>query len=133
LDRRVNYQELFAQIHRRPSLFGLDGEYHTFTAFVHGCEAGNDWQLLAGFREWLVTRLGSGDSLAWEGLVLRLAFPDRDHGPGRDELRAEPQLNETAVRTLFGLLDEFLEVRRRHDALAKIFGDYFAARPAPLG
>ncbi|MEU4620377.1 hypothetical protein AB0G04_10430 [Actinoplanes sp. NPDC023801] len=124
----MNYQELFAQVHRRPGMFCLDGEFHTLTAFVRGCEAGNDWQLLAGFREWLVTRLGGGDNLVWEGLVLRLAFPDRESGPGREELRADPRMNEKAVELLFQLLDEFLQKRNEHDGLAKIFGAYFESR-----
>jgi hypothetical protein len=62
----VNYRELFADVRRRPGMFGMDGTFHNLTTFVRGCEAGNDWQLLTGFREWLVTRVDGGDNFVWE-------------------------------------------------------------------
>ncbi|MGW4943385.1 hypothetical protein ACWEOZ_17570 [Actinoplanes sp. NPDC004185] len=91
----------------------------TFTVFIRGCEAGNDWQLLAGFREWLVARCGRGDNLIWEALVLHQAFPDGP--PQREQLEAEAELNRVAVGALFRLLDEYLQRRTEHGGLAKIF------------
>lgn len=79
-------------------MFSMDGTFHDFTVFVRGCEAGNDWQLLTGFREWLVTRVGADDNLIWE-LVLRLAFPNQSSGPTREELAKDSALNKTAVGT----------------------------------
>ena len=119
----MDYRKLFSDVRQRPGLFGLDGSFHDFTVFVRGCEAGNDWQLLAGFREWLVTRNGHGDNLVWEALVLHQAFPDGP--PRRERLREEPELDEVAVGALFRLLDEFLELRAAHNGLARIFDGYF--------
>jgi hypothetical protein len=124
----MDYRKLFADVRRRPGMFTLDGSFHDFTVFVRGCEAGNDWQLLAGFREWLVTLCAGHDGLAWESLVLWQAFPDGP--PGRDELQAGTELNTVAVETLFRLLDEFLHRRTEHGGLAAIFGEYLAWRQA---
>jgi hypothetical protein len=118
----VDYRTLFAEIHRRPGMYGLDGSYGQFCAFIQGVDAGNDWQLLAGFREWLVTRLGSGNNLAWQGLVPHLAFPGTD-AAGRDVL-ASPERGRTAVDTLFALLDEFFALRGNTAALVQIYDDY---------
>lgn len=117
----MEYRRLFADIHRRPGLFGLDGSYGQFCAFIEGVNAGNDWQLLTGFREWLVTRLGDGNNLAWRGLVLHLAFPGADPA-GRDV--GSPERNREAVAMLFALLDEFLALREKPDALVQIYDEY---------
>ncbi|MDW5327761.1 hypothetical protein [Plantactinospora sp. KLBMP9567] len=124
----MDYRKLFADVHRRPGPFTLDGSFHDFTVFIRGCEAGNDRQLLAGFREWLVARCGHGDNLIWEALVLWQAFPDRLPQP--EELQADPELNKAAVETLFLLLDEFLQRRAEHGGLAKIFDEYLTWRNA---
>jgi hypothetical protein len=58
----MDYRSLFADVRSRPGMFGLDGSFHDFTVFLRGCEAGNDWQLLAGFRESLVARCGRGNN-----------------------------------------------------------------------
>jgi hypothetical protein len=126
--KTVDYRTLFAEISRRPGLYGLDGSFEQFAAFVSGVDAGNDWQLLTGFREWLIVRLGDGNNLAWSGLVLRLAFPDG--WPGlRDRLK-DPEQNRVASETLFQLLDEFLARRAAHDEPAAIFDEYLTWRRA---
>ncbi|MFG1761682.1 hypothetical protein [Micromonospora echinofusca] len=122
----MDYRKLFADVHRRPGMFTLDGSFHDFTVFIRGCEAGNDWQLLAGFREWLVTRCGRGDNLIWEALVLHQAFPDGP--PQREQLEAEAELNRVAVEALFRLLDEYLQRRTEHGGLANIFDEYVTWR-----
>lgn len=109
-------------------MFGMNGTFHDFTVFVRGCEAGNDWQLLAGFREWLVTRCGGADNFVWEALVLRLAFADRPEEPTPGDLAKDPALDEVAVGKLFELLDEFLQLRSEHRGVAKIFGEYWRWR-----
>jgi len=118
----MDYRKLFADVHRRPGMFGLDGSFHDFTVFVRGCEAGNDGQLLAGFREWMVARCGFGNNLVWEALVLHQAFPDGP--PRREQLEADPELDRGAAETLFRLLDEYLRRRTEHGGLAKIFDEY---------
>jgi hypothetical protein len=126
----VDFRTRFAEISRRPGLYGLDGSFGQFTDYVEGVDAGCDGQFLTGFREWLVVRLGEGDNLAWPGLVLRLAFPDG--WPGLRARLADPAQNTEACATLFRLLDEFLARRVRHGEPAGIFAEYLgwrAARP----
>lgn len=66
----VDYQQLFVEVSKRPGMYGLDGSFGQFVAFLNGVDAGNDLQLLAGFPEWPIVRLGDGNNLAWSGLVL---------------------------------------------------------------
>ncbi len=103
-------------------MYGLDGSYAQFCVFVDGVDYGNDGALLAGFREWLVTRAGKGDNLVWRSLVLHLAFPG-DNRPCADP-RDSPETNRVAVDLLFALLDEYLVLRAEHDGLVKIFDGY---------
>ncbi|MFG1994466.1 hypothetical protein ACGFJ7_31290 [Actinoplanes sp. NPDC048988] len=72
--------------------------------------------------------MDGGDNLVWEALVMRLAFPEQSPGPAREELARDPTLNEVAVGTLFGLLDEFLQRRAKHNGVAKIFDEYGSRR-----
>ncbi|WP_328457685.1 MULTISPECIES: hypothetical protein [unclassified Amycolatopsis] len=117
----MDYRKLFAEIHRRPGLYGLDGGYHDYCTFLLGADAGNDGQLLTGFTESLVPRVGTGDSLTWTSLVLHLAFPGRTAG-WREEAAGEGR--QHAVDLLFALLDEFLERRAAPGGTAAIFDDY---------
>ena len=100
----MDYRELFALVHTRPGMYGLDGSFKQFCIFVMGCDAGTSWSLLNGFRKWLATQLGSGYNLAWPALVELLAFPSREQicAPLNDNE------NTLAVEALFRLLDEFL-------------------------
>jgi hypothetical protein len=124
----VDYRTLFSEISRRSGLYGLDGSFEQFAAFISGVDAGNDWQLLTGFREWLIIRLGDGNNLTWPGLVLRLAFPGG--WPGlRDRLK-DPDQNRIASETLFRLLDEFLARRATPGEPAGIFDEYLTWRNA---
>jgi hypothetical protein len=124
----VDYRTLFAEISRRPGLYGLDGSFDQFRAFVSGADAGNDWRFLTGFREWLIVRLGYGNNLTWPGLVLRLAFPE-DQPDLRNRLK-DPDRNRIACETLFRLLDEFLARRAAHDEPAAIFDEFLTWRRA---
>jgi hypothetical protein len=102
-------------------MYGLDGSYRCFTAFVSGCDAGNSRCLLIGFREWLITKVGEGDNLIWESLVLRLTFPEKDRSPQVSSLSSEE--NALASATCFRLLDEFFQ-EREQVGNAKIFDNY---------
>ncbi|WBB48433.1 hypothetical protein O3597_25680 [Verrucosispora sp. WMMA2044] len=53
VDVAMDYRKLFADVHRRPVMFTLDGSFHDFTVFIRGCNAGNDWQL-GGFHQRVV-------------------------------------------------------------------------------
>ena len=62
---------------------------------------------LTGFREWLVTKLGYGNNLAWSGLVGEIV---RTKKPSYDE--------KAAIERLFVLLEQFSKVRNTSNELA---------------
>lgn len=118
----MNYQELFALVHQRPGMYGLDGSFKHFCVFVMGCDAGTSWSLLTGFREWLIIQLGEEGNLGWEPLVELIALPSRE------EFGVPLSAHEdtVAVEALFRLLDEFLELRKHSQGLTKVFREYAA-------
>ncbi len=124
----VDYRELFSSVRRRPQLYGVPDTFRGLCAFVQGVDAGNEWQFLAGFREFLVVRADKGANLTWTGLVLHIAFPGNDHLAAG--LLADPEQEQHAADTLFQLLDEFLERRSRHGEPTKVFAEYLDWRKA---
>jgi hypothetical protein len=93
-------------------MYGLDGSFGQFAAFVGGYGMA-DPRALDGWREWLVLQFDDGNNLAWPGLVLRLAFPDRTFMRPLDEAD-----DHRAGETLFRLLDRFLDERDSGGAAA---------------
>jgi hypothetical protein len=120
----MDYRTLFPQVRRRPEMYGVQNSFHSFCAFLQGVDAGNDWQLFTGFREFLALRAGFGTNLAWPGLILRLAFPEISSGV-LDPLKDRGK-ERIAVDTLFRCLDEFLEQRAETNGTERIFEAYFA-------
>lgn len=57
-------------------MFGLDGSYSMYVAFLKGYEVGSGDDLLAKLKETLVGDLGTGQNLGWESLLLRKLVPD---------------------------------------------------------
>ncbi|MGH3736279.1 MAG: hypothetical protein ACRDT6_11760 [Micromonosporaceae bacterium] len=96
----MDYRELFANVAKRPRMYGLDGSDAAAVAFVSGVQAATSGLALTGFREWLQVRLGEVSSLAFDALVART---------GQD---------------LFGCLDEFLAVRDSGHGLESIYDAY---------
>jgi hypothetical protein len=119
----MDYRKLFAQVRRTPEMFGVQNSFRGFCAFLHGVDAGNDWQLFIGFREFLVIRAGFGTNLTWPGLILRLSFPDVTSG--LPDVLNDPEQERIAVDMLFTCLDEFLQRRAKHDETRRIFEEYF--------
>jgi hypothetical protein len=119
----MDYRTLFQRVRRTPEMFGVQNSFRSFCAFLYGVDAGNDWQLFIGFREFLVIRTGFGANLTWPGLILHLAFPNVSSGL-RDVLD-DPEQERIAVDMLFTCLDEFLERRAKHDETRRIFDEYF--------
>lgn len=122
----MDYRALFASVRRRPGMYGLPESFPGRCAFLHGVDAGNEWQFLTGFRELLVVRADKGSNLTWNALVLHIAFPGNDHIAA--DLLADPDREQHAINTLFDLLDEFLERRAAHGEPAAIFAEYAAWR-----
>jgi hypothetical protein len=125
----MDYRELFAQVRQRPEMYGVQNSFRSFCAFLQGADAGNDWQLFTGFREFLAVRAGIGTNLTWPGLIVRLAFPGAS-SPMLD-LLADPEQERVAVEMLFSCLDEFLERRARAGEIERIFEEYFRAFRQP--
>lgn len=118
----VSYRDLFTAVHRSPESYGLDGSYSQAVAFVLGCDAGNDWSLLLGFREWLATRLGCEANLAWPALVMMAAqVPVKLAGPKKE---LDESINARLVDTMFTLLDEFLTERSSGTSVTEIIAEY---------
>lgn len=118
----MDYKQLFDGIRHRTSMYLRSGSYDSITAFVSGCDAGNDFCLLLGFREWLIVRANGGNNLSWEGLALEIAFPGHPSPSTAPEL--SPENNRIAIDVLFDLLDEFFEARGPRHELAAIFRSY---------
>lgn len=111
------YRALLTAVRREPARHGLDGTFATTTAFVLGLDAGSNWNMLAGFQEWLVVRRGTGHDLTWPILVRHLA-------PGGWVHPLTQQADTAAVTTLHRLLGDFFDARAQPDGLGRIFRDY---------
>lgn len=53
----MHFRNLFSDPRKRRRMFLLDDRYMTLVAFVEGCNAATDWQLLEGFGKWVSSRL----------------------------------------------------------------------------
>lgn len=118
----MNYKELFAGLKRCTGLY-IRENYGEAVAFVYGCDAGNDYGLLLGFREWLIVRLDGYNNVAWNGLVLFVAFPG-EHVVEEDIVTSKEKTRR-AIDVLCDLLIEFLQIRETRDGSHKIFEQYF--------
>jgi hypothetical protein len=96
--------------------------YAAAAGFVMGYDEACEGGLLAGFREWLILRLGMGSNLAWPALVLHAAFPQAESPQA--ETNSGPKAQRHAIDTLFGLVAEFDDVRAKHDGLRKVYLAY---------
>lgn len=113
------YPELLREVQQNPSMYGLDGSFSAFYAFVVGLDLGNDGLLLCGFREMLVVHFGAGNHLYWKGLIKHLAFPDTAHTSEIDF--GDPEVNRVAIETMTTELLHYFELSRKHDGIRKIF------------
>jgi hypothetical protein len=101
-----------------------DPTYAAVSALIHGYDLAKEGGVLCGFREWLITRLGTGDNLAWPVLVLHTAFPNASDP--REIVRSSPAMEGRAIETLFELLAEFDRARSGPDGMRRVFLDYEA-------
>ncbi|MEV7355121.1 hypothetical protein [Kitasatospora sp. NPDC091276] len=97
----MDFHTLLRNVQRRPGAYGLDGSYREFVAFINGCDAMQDWELLKGFRQWLAERLGRGANLVWWELVRQIFVSDNGDGTGESE-------DEALCSRMFVLMSEFL-------------------------
>src|SRR5436190_48179 len=90
---------------KQPGMYFPRVEFDLVAAFINGFNAAIHGGLLLGFRQWLIVRLGHGNNLPWDALVLRLTFPEAE-SLGGQLLQGDNQ--KRAVESLFDLLDAFL-------------------------
>jgi hypothetical protein len=119
------FNDLLSAVRARPQMFGLDGSYDAYVAFLTGLDLGNAGGVLRGFKEWLTVRTGRPSSLAWTALVRRIAL-----GVGANENLPRtlgPDQEREAVDGLFRLLDEFRrECQSSPSELARMYSRYTA-------
>ena len=116
------HRELFEHIRTRFGMYVQEETYAAATALVLGYDLACEGGVLAGFREWLVVRLGDGQNLAWTALVLHAAFPSTTGS--RQALLASPEAQRHAIDVLFKLLAEYESVRTGADGLKGVFLAY---------
>jgi hypothetical protein len=100
-------------VRRQPGMFVVPETLDGVLAFLTGYDIALSGGFLTGFREWLVTKLGYGNNLAWSGLICEIINTEI---PRHDE--------KTAIERLFVLLEQFADVRNTHDGLRQIFVEY---------
>ena len=103
----LSWREHLEYVRQRRPFGAPDGSYRSHVIYLAGFDAGTRGALLSGFREWLIPRADRGNNLVWSGLVLLIAFPDREQA--RHDLDDED--NTAAVTTLYDLLETFLTDR----------------------
>ncbi|MER6523529.1 hypothetical protein ACQEVM_36985 [Streptomyces sp. CA-243310] len=90
----------------RPSMWGLDGSFSEYVAFLIGLNAGVNGTLLDGFGEWVAGRSKKGGAtLLWPILVLRESSAKELQSNDWHNLEAADDAR--AVEVLFHLLTEF--------------------------
>lgn len=108
----MDLRDRLADVRRRPHLYGLT-TFGEVAAFVTGLDAATEWRFLEGFREWLASRSDLGANLAWQVLVIRIAYP----GEANDFwVAASHGESGEAVTVLFDELNSFLRDREARNA-----------------
>ena len=115
-------RSLFETLRMRPGMYVQEPTYATLCAFVLGYDLALDGGVLRGFREWLITRLGDANNLAWPALVLRAAFPGAPNPEA--EVHSSTASQKQAINVLFELIGEFDRLRAEPDGMRRIFAAY---------
>lgn len=74
----MDLRDRLADVRRRPHLYGLT-TFGEVAAFVTGMDAATEWRFLEGFRGWLASRSNLGPNIAWQVLVIKIAYPDESN------------------------------------------------------
>jgi hypothetical protein len=114
----ADFREHFSYLRRNQgATLGEDLTYSEFVKYVQGVDDATD--VLKGFHDWLIARLGGGRSLFWSALVTfdALGVSPAHHStdlPADWRHRVE-SADADLVQHLFELLDEFLSEPRLAD------------------
>jgi hypothetical protein len=116
------FRILFQSVHARTSMYIRDATYGAVVAFVVGYDVASEGGVLIGFREWLIPRVGAGNNLTWQMLVLQLAFPNAVDPSAAASANTEAEKH--AINVLFELIAEFDDSRQAPDGLRTVYLDY---------
>jgi hypothetical protein len=119
--QKMGMPEVFKRIRKHPLLYIRRREFYDVVAFVNGFDSAIAGGLMIGLHEWLITKLGEGENLAWDELVLRLTFPNVET-PSQHLLLGNNQA--IAFESLFALLEEFFNDRDAYNGLRRIYLQY---------
>lgn len=96
-------------LQNRSGMFGLDGTFPMYVAFLHGYIFSEEARWIDGFRGWLAEKNGDGFNLGWESLVIRIAFPE-DSDEWRVFKKRDVESDSLLAGKLFELLSEYIDV-----------------------
>lgn len=108
---RMSPTSFIEHLQKRPGMFGLNGTFLMYVAFLRGYEHAEEASWFRGFRDWLAEKYGDGFNLGWESLVVRAAFPG-DPGQWIIFKTRDSQSDSLLVGKLFELLSEYLDSYR---------------------
>jgi hypothetical protein len=117
----MSLPDVLEHMKKRPGMYVAKVDFDSVAAFIAGFNLATNGGLLVGFREWLIVKLGYGNNLVWDALVLKLTFPEAESASNQ-LLQAEQQ--KRAVESLFQLLEAFLQEKNSPDGLRRIFISY---------
>lgn len=106
----MSLPHLLEDFRKRPGMYIPLTSFDHVVAFIQGCDSACYGGILAGFREWLVVKLGWGNNFSWSALARNIV---------RNELPDECE--DQDVERLFALLEEFWDAREVYGGLQKMF------------
>jgi hypothetical protein len=116
------FRKPFEDVRNRIGSYLREPTYACAVALVVGYDLACAGGVLAGFREWLIARLGRGNTLSWDALVLEVAFDGSKDA--QQAVRASAATEKQAIDVLFDLIAELDEVRSAPDGLRRIYANY---------
>ena|ERR1051326_5538893 len=103
------YRQTLRKVQANPEGWLVEDSLASHIAFALGMDEGAGGNVLEGFHEFLVARIGAATTWWWPGLVLWLTEPVGPKGRGVGRLPAD--LNRKAITRWYQLLDEHLSAR----------------------
>jgi hypothetical protein len=122
-----HFRETLRKVQHNPGGWLVGPTLASHIAFALGMDEGAGGNLLVGFREYLIARIGTNTTLWWPALVLWLTEPTGPKGRGVGDLPGD--LNDRAIATWYRHLDECLSIRANPDGLAQVYADFLGVQP----
>ena len=107
----MDFRELFRNLDQRPTMFLPDTRYNTVVAFVEGCNAATDRELLRGFSGWVHDRiLGYRSNFHWQAVIAAKYLSGKLDERWQESIKDE-SFHDLASHELLAQLDDFLAAR----------------------